>query len=161
LPTAAEKRRSFRALHERGCFVIPNPWDVGSALYLEQLGFQALATTSSGAAWSVGLADGAMPLEPMLDHIRTLVEATDLPVNADFLDGFATDPEASPPMSRAASRPGSPGCRSRIRRRRRRRWNSSSPSIASARRGRRSMPPVATRCWLRARKSSSRSIRDR
>jgi 2-methylisocitrate lyase-like PEP mutase family enzyme len=94
LPTAAEKRRSFRALHERGCFVIPNPWDVGSALYLEQRGFKALATTSSGVAWSMGLADGAVPLEPMLAHIRALVEATSLPVNADFLDGFAVAPEA-------------------------------------------------------------------
>jgi 2-methylisocitrate lyase-like PEP mutase family enzyme len=93
LPTVAEKRRTFRALHERGCFVIPNPWDVGSALYLQHLGFKALATTSSGVAWSMGLADGAVTLEPMLDHIRALVEATDLPVNADFLDGFAVAPE--------------------------------------------------------------------
>ncbi|HVZ14008.1 MAG TPA: isocitrate lyase/phosphoenolpyruvate mutase family protein, partial [Bauldia sp.] len=94
MPTVAEKRRSFRALHERGCFAIPNPWDVGSALYLQSLGFKALATTSSGAAWSMGLADGAVPLEAMLAHFSALVEATDLPVNADFLDGFAVEPEA-------------------------------------------------------------------
>jgi len=88
----AEKRRAFRALHESGCFVLPNPWDVGSARYLQSLGFKALATTSSGAAWSLGHADGAVPLQPMLDHIRTIVEASDVPVNADFLSGFATAP---------------------------------------------------------------------
>ena len=88
----AEKRRAFRALHETGCFVLPNPWDVGSARYLQSLGFKALATTSSGAAWSLGHADGDVPLQPMLDHIRTIVEASDIPVNADFLSGFATAP---------------------------------------------------------------------
>ena len=88
----AEKRRAFRALHETGCFVLPNPWDVGSARYLQSLGFKALATTSSGAAWSLGHADGAVALQPMLDHIRTIVEASDIPVNADFLSGFATAP---------------------------------------------------------------------
>jgi 2-methylisocitrate lyase-like PEP mutase family enzyme len=90
--TLAEKRRTFRALHESGCFVLPNPWDVGSARYLASLGFRALATTSAGAAWSLGLADGAVPLEAMLDHIRAIVDATDLPVNADFLAGFAREP---------------------------------------------------------------------
>lgn len=92
MATVAEKRRIFRALHDNGCFVLPNPWDVGSARYLENLGFKALATTSAGAAWSLGFADGAVPLEVMLDHIRAVVEATELPVNADFLAGFAEAP---------------------------------------------------------------------
>jgi len=93
VPTVAEKRRTFRALHASGCFVIPNPWDVGSARYLQSLGFKALATTSSGAAWSLGRADGEVPLDLMLDHFRALIAATDVPVNADFLAGFAVAPE--------------------------------------------------------------------
>jgi 2-methylisocitrate lyase-like PEP mutase family enzyme len=93
MPTAAEKRRTFRALHREGCFVIPNPWDVGSARYLQSLGFKALATTSAGAAWTLGYADGALPLEPMLEHIRAIAEASDLPVNADFANAFADSPE--------------------------------------------------------------------
>jgi 2-methylisocitrate lyase-like PEP mutase family enzyme len=93
LPTVAEKRRSFRALHESGCFVLPNPWDVGSARYLQSLGFKALATTSAGAAWVLGYPDGGLPLDAMLDHCRAIVGATDLPVNADFLTGYASAPE--------------------------------------------------------------------
>lgn len=93
MPTVVEKRRTFRALHEDGCFVIPNPWDVGSARYLQSLGFKALATTSSGAAWSVGHADGAVPLEAMLEHIAAIAAAAAVPVNADFLAGFADAPE--------------------------------------------------------------------
>ncbi|CAA2100293.1 isocitrate lyase/PEP mutase family protein [Variovorax paradoxus] len=89
--TVAQKRAAFRTLHEQGCFVIPNPWDIGSARFLEGLGFQALATTSSGFAWSQGHADGAMSRERMLAHLQELVEATDLPVNADFENGFAPD----------------------------------------------------------------------
>jgi 2-methylisocitrate lyase-like PEP mutase family enzyme len=89
--TVAEKRADFRALHEQGCFVIPNPWDTGSARFLEGLGFKALATTSSGFAWSQGQADGAMSRELILAHLRELAEATDLPVNADFENGFAAD----------------------------------------------------------------------
>jgi 2-methylisocitrate lyase-like PEP mutase family enzyme len=89
----AEKRAAFRALHAQGCFVLPNPWDVGSARYLESLGFQALATTSSGFAWSRGRADGALPREAVLAHLRELAAATDLPVNADFESGFAADPQ--------------------------------------------------------------------
>ena len=89
--TIAQKRADFRALHEQGCFVIPNPWDTGSARFLEGLGFKALATTSSGFAWSQGQADGAMSREHILAHLRELVEATDLPVNADFENGFAAD----------------------------------------------------------------------
>ncbi|WP_295985783.1 isocitrate lyase/phosphoenolpyruvate mutase family protein [uncultured Variovorax sp.] len=89
--TIAEKRADFRALHQQGCFVIPNPWDTGSARFLEGLGFKALATTSSGFAWSQGQADGAMSREHILAHLRELVEATELPVNADFENGFAAD----------------------------------------------------------------------
>lgn len=89
----ASRRRTFRQLHESGCFVIPNPWDAGSASYLERLGFRALATTSSGAAWRHGKADGQMTLEEVLAHMREMVDATTLPVNADFEAGFAADAE--------------------------------------------------------------------
>ncbi|MGP1615062.1 MAG: isocitrate lyase/PEP mutase family protein [Pollutimonas bauzanensis] len=89
--TVAEKRALFRALHEQGCFVLPNPWDAGSARYLQGLGFKALATTSSGLAWSLGHADGALPRDVILAHLREMVAATDLPVNADFESGFAPD----------------------------------------------------------------------
>lgn len=90
-PTVADKRRAFRALHETGCFAIPNPWDLGSARWLESLGFQALASTSSGFAWSRTLPDGAVPRETVLEHLGELVAATDVPVNADFQSGFAHD----------------------------------------------------------------------
>jgi len=88
-PDIAGKRRAFRHLHESGCFVIPNPWDVGSALYLQSLGFKALATTSAGFAWSHGHADNAVARDAVLAHLATMVAATDLPVNADFESGFA------------------------------------------------------------------------
>ena len=87
----ADRRRSFRELHRQGCFVIPNPWDLGSARYLESLGFKALATTSSGFAWSRALADGQVSRDQMLEHLEELVAATDLPVNADFQSGFGRD----------------------------------------------------------------------
>jgi methylisocitrate lyase len=93
MPTVAEKRRIFRALHASGCFVIPNPWDVGSARYLQSLGFKALATTSSGAAWSAGKPDGGLTLDETLLHFATLAEAVDVPVNADFTNAFADQPE--------------------------------------------------------------------
>ncbi len=86
-----DKRRTFRALHESGCFVIPNPWNVGSARYLEGLGFKALATTSSGFAHSQGLADGAHTCAEVLTHFREIANATTLPVNADFENGYADD----------------------------------------------------------------------
>lgn len=89
--TIAEKRAIFRELHTSGCFIIPNPWDVGSARYLESLGFKALATTSSGYAWSTGHADNGLARDAVLLHLRTIVDATDLPVNADFENGFAVD----------------------------------------------------------------------
>jgi len=90
-PSIADKRRTFHRLHEAGCFVIPNPWDVGSARFLQGLGFKALATTSSGFAWSHGHRDGAMSRDRVLDHLAEMVEATDLPINADFESGFAPD----------------------------------------------------------------------
>jgi 2-methylisocitrate lyase-like PEP mutase family enzyme len=93
MPTVAEKRQTFRKLHEGGCFVIPNPWNVGATRYLQHLGFKALATTSSGFAHVQGLADGAVPREPMLEHLREIAAAADIPVNADFEGGYADDPE--------------------------------------------------------------------
>jgi 2-methylisocitrate lyase-like PEP mutase family enzyme len=89
--SVGEKRRAFRKLHEAGCFVIPNPWDIGSARYLQSLGFKALASTSSGFAWSVGRRDTSVPRDLVLAHLRELVGATDLPVNADFESGYAAD----------------------------------------------------------------------
>jgi 2-methylisocitrate lyase-like PEP mutase family enzyme len=91
MPTIAEKRRSFRDLHQSGCFVLPNPWDVGSARYLQGLGFKALASTSAGFAFSRGLPDNAVTLEMVLDHLAEIVQATDVPVNADFENCFADD----------------------------------------------------------------------
>lgn len=85
------RRQAFRRLHAAGCFVLPNPWDPGSACYLQKLGFQALATTSSGAAWRHAKADGQMALPEVLVHLREMVAATELPVNADFEGGFADD----------------------------------------------------------------------
>jgi 2-methylisocitrate lyase-like PEP mutase family enzyme len=87
----AARRAAFRKLHETGCFLIPNPWDAGSAHALERLGFRALATTSSGYAWSQARADQAPDVERVLEHCREIVEATGLPVNADFEDGHARD----------------------------------------------------------------------
>ena len=84
---------AFRRLHASGCFVMPNPWDVGSALALEQLGFEALATTSAGCAWTLGRGDNHLLLEQTLEHLRTVAGAVNLPVNADFEGGFADDPE--------------------------------------------------------------------
>ncbi len=89
------RRAAFRKLHESGCFVIPNPWDVGSARYLRGLGFKALATTSAGLAFSHGLpdADWAVPRDMVLEHIAEIVASVDLPVNADFESGYANEPE--------------------------------------------------------------------
>jgi 2-methylisocitrate lyase-like PEP mutase family enzyme len=92
-PSTAEKRKTFRKLHESGCFVIPNPWNVGSARYLQGLGFKALATTSSGHAHAEGYPDGGQSIEQVLAHYRELAEATDIPLNADFENGFADDPD--------------------------------------------------------------------
>lgn len=84
---------ALRTLHASGCFVMPNPWDVGSARYLEKLGFKALATTSSGFAWSLGRPDNAVTLEEALAHMQAIAEGVDLPINADFEGGFATEPD--------------------------------------------------------------------
>jgi len=89
-PSAIE---SFRALHQSGCFILPNPWDVGTAVYLHHLGFEALATTSAGFAFSRGRQDGDVPRDEMLAHVREIVQATPLPVNADFQSGYADQPE--------------------------------------------------------------------
>lgn len=88
----AQKRAEFRKLHESGCFVLPNPWDVGSARLLAGMGFKALASTSSGFAWSTGRPDNDLPVEQVLDHLKMINDATDLPLNADFEAGFADDP---------------------------------------------------------------------
>lgn len=89
----ADRVRRFRQLHESGCFVIPNPWDIGSARVLAGLGFPALATTSSGFAWSQGRRDAHSSMEQTLEHFRALAESVPVPVNGDFRDGFATEPE--------------------------------------------------------------------
>jgi len=93
-PSIADKRRTFQQLHASGCFALPNPWDAGSARYLASLGFKALATTSSGFAWSQARADNQVPRELVLAHVEAMVQATDLPVNADFENGFGADPTA-------------------------------------------------------------------
>jgi len=90
-PTVTDKRKAFSALHENGCFVIPNPWNVGTARYLQGLGFKALATTSSGFAHAQGYADGEVSRDMMLAHFREIADAADVPVNADFEGGFAHD----------------------------------------------------------------------
>ena len=92
-PTIAEKRKTFRALHESGCFVIPNPWDTGTARYLGHLGFKALATTSAGFAFSKGYADGQFSRDLALEHCAELAEATDVPLNVDYEGGYADDPD--------------------------------------------------------------------
>jgi 2-methylisocitrate lyase-like PEP mutase family enzyme len=91
---ATERRRVFRQLHQSGCFVMPNPWDLGSARLLAQLGFPALATTSAGFAWSQGRPDNGVSLEEVLAHLRSIAYSIELPINADFEAGFATDPVA-------------------------------------------------------------------
>jgi 2-methylisocitrate lyase-like PEP mutase family enzyme len=90
--SVADKRASFRALHRTGCFVLPNPWDIGGVRRLENLGFKALATTSAGFAWSLGRLDGQVTLDEVLAHLRLMAASTDLPVNADFEAGFADAP---------------------------------------------------------------------
>ena len=84
---------AFRRLHSSGCFVMPNPWDAGSAKALERMGFEALATTSAGFAWTLGRADNQVTLPQTLEHLRVVVEAVPVPVNADFRGGFAVEPE--------------------------------------------------------------------
>src|SRR5215510_3104218 len=92
--TVSAKTSAFRVLHGAGCFVMPNPWDVGSARMLAQLGFKAVATTSSGFAWSMGRADNHVTLDQVLAHLRAMASSIDVPINADFEGGFADAPEA-------------------------------------------------------------------
>ena len=89
----ASAAAKFRAMHQSGCFLLPNPWDIGTAIHLQRLGFEALATTSAGFAFSRGKHDGGVPCDEMLAHIREIVEATPLPMNADFESGYADEPE--------------------------------------------------------------------
>ena len=90
--TTADKRATFRKMHQSGCFVLPNPFDVGSALALQHLGFKALASTSAGFAWTIGKADNRVTLDEVCDHLTAICAAVDLPVNADFEGGFAHEP---------------------------------------------------------------------
>jgi 2-methylisocitrate lyase-like PEP mutase family enzyme len=92
VPTQVEKVEAFHRLHASGCFVLPNPWDVGSAVALERMGFEALATTSAGHAWTLGRADNGVLLDEALQHLREVAAAVRVPVNADFEGGFADDP---------------------------------------------------------------------
>ncbi|UMG91614.1 isocitrate lyase/phosphoenolpyruvate mutase family protein [Nocardioides sp. TF02-7] len=91
--THEDRVAAFRRLHAEGCFVMPNPWDVGTARMLERMGFPALATTSAGLAWSQGLADNEVTLDAVLDHLRLVAAAVSVPVNADFQGGYAVEPE--------------------------------------------------------------------
>jgi 2-methylisocitrate lyase-like PEP mutase family enzyme len=91
--TTADKRAAFRKLHESGCFIIPNPFDVGSAKALQHLGFKALASTSAGFAWSIGKADNRVTVDDVCNHLAAISAAVDIPVNADFEDGFAHEPD--------------------------------------------------------------------
>jgi len=90
-PSVADKRREFHRLHASGCFVLPNPWDPGSARFLQGLGFKALATTSAGFAWSKARPDNGVTREMVISHLTEMVAATDVPLNADFESGFAAD----------------------------------------------------------------------
>ena len=92
MTTTTAKRAAFRSLHESGCFVIPNPWDVGSGRLFQHLGFKALASSSAGLAWSLGRADNTITRDDVLAHLTALCAAVDLPVNADFESGFAKEP---------------------------------------------------------------------
>src|SRR5579872_186897 len=91
--TTADKRAAFKKLHESGCFIIPNPFDVGSAIALQKLGFKAMASTSAGFAWTIGKADNRVTVDDVCDHLAAICAAVDIPVNADYEDGFAVEPE--------------------------------------------------------------------
>ena len=93
MTAVADRVATFQSLHTSGCFVMPNPWDAGSAKALEQMGFKALASTSAGFAWTLGRGDDRVTLEETLEHLRLLVDAVSVPVNADFKGGFAVDPQ--------------------------------------------------------------------
>ena len=144
MASVSDRRTSFRQLHESGCFVIPNPWDVGSARLLAQLGFPALATTSSGFAWTLGRPDNGVAIAEALAHFRAIAEAVDIPVNADFQGGFAVNLQCVPGECDRGRRD---GCRRAVDRgfsamRPTRCSSSRSPSTASGRRARRSTTPA-------------------
>jgi len=110
MPNQSEKGRIFRALHQRdAAFIIPNPWDIGTARILAHLGFEALATTSAGYAFSVGQLDNSVDRERMLKHICEIALATDLPVSADLQNGFGDDPESAAETIRLAAQAGAVG----------------------------------------------------
>jgi 2-methylisocitrate lyase-like PEP mutase family enzyme len=108
-PTQEERGHRFAALHESGCFLIPNPWDGGSARVLESLGFEALATTSSGFAFTLGRGDGGVSLDELAEHVATLVAATDLPISVDLENGFGATPEHAARAVEAAAAVGAVG----------------------------------------------------
>src|ERR1700737_514669 len=111
MPTQAEKGTTFRALHQRDhAFIIPNPWDIGTARLLQSLGFEALATTSAGFAFSIGKPDGAVDRDVMLAHAAALVAATNLPVSADLENGYGNDPATVAETIRLAADAGLAGC---------------------------------------------------
>ncbi len=89
----SSKITAFRRLHESGCFVIPNPWDRGSAIFLQKAGFKALASTSAGFAWAIGRPDNKVTVDQVVAHLEEIASAVDIPLNADFEDGFAAEPE--------------------------------------------------------------------
>src|SRR3954452_12652132 len=91
-----QKRATFRKMHDSGCFVLPNPWDVGTARALQHLGFKAVASTSAGYAWTIGRADTRITVDDACEHLTALCKAVDFPVNADFEGGFANEPEQVP-----------------------------------------------------------------
>ena len=91
--TTADKRAGFRKLHESGCFVIPNPFDVGTAKALQHLGFKAIASTSAGFAWAIGKADNHVTVDDVCEHLSQICAAVDIPVNADFEGGYAVEPD--------------------------------------------------------------------
>jgi 2-methylisocitrate lyase-like PEP mutase family enzyme len=109
MPPVSDRVRRFRELHQSGCFVIPNPWDVGSARTLARLGFPALATTSSGFAWTLGRRDNGVSLDEALTHMRSIAAGVDVPVNADFEGGFAVEPEGVAANVSAATKTGVAG----------------------------------------------------
>ncbi|HLI65466.1 MAG TPA: isocitrate lyase/phosphoenolpyruvate mutase family protein [Caulobacteraceae bacterium] len=109
MPTPAEKRQAFHRLHESGCFIIPNPWDVGSALHLQSLGFKAIASTSSGFARWIGRPDYGIERDQLLAHLTEVAAATDIPLNADFEGGFAVEPEGVAANVRLAAATGLAG----------------------------------------------------
>src|SRR6201995_1820252 len=91
--STADKRATFKKLHESGCFIIPNPFDVGSAIALQKLGFKAMASTSAGFAWTIGKADTRIPVDYPCHHLTAICAAVDIPVNADYEGGFAIEPD--------------------------------------------------------------------